>query len=113
MHARYPLVAGMLNVHISSHNHATTISLILMIEGAWVLTRTLATGRIADGVVDYALVVLGSVPIVGLMLARLSDADLLPVACCHTLRLQPSPAGRMCRAERKTMFVRLHTCRRA
>jgi MFS family permease len=78
MQGRYPLIAAMRNVHISSYNRATAISLISMFEGAWVLVWKLIVGRIADINLSYAFVVLASLPILGLLLFRFSTADLEP-----------------------------------
>ncbi|HUG15088.1 MAG TPA: MFS transporter [Thermomicrobiales bacterium] len=78
MQARYPLIASMRNIHISSHNRATAISLISMLEGGWALIWKLIVGRLADVGLSYAFVLLATLPFVGLIVFRVSRGDIIP-----------------------------------
>ena len=76
MQLRTPLVSTMRNVHIHSYNRATALSLISMGVGAWTLGGKLLTGWIADRSLSLTFLILGLVPLIGLLLVRLSDDDL-------------------------------------
>lgn len=64
MQARYPLVAAMRNPHLASHNRATVLSLISMLEGAWSLIGKLVVGRIADASLSSAFILMGVIPLI-------------------------------------------------
>lgn len=77
MTLRTPLVATMRNIHIQSYNRATALSLISMGVGAWTLGGKLLSGWLADQSLSLAFLILGLVPLVGLIFVRLSDEDLI------------------------------------
>lgn len=77
MQMREPLVATMRNIHIQSYNRVTALSLISMGVGAWTLVGKLLAGWLADQSLSLTFAVLGIVPVIGLLLVRLSDDELI------------------------------------
>ncbi len=69
-----PLFSDYQNIHITSKNRATILSLISMFSGMYVSLMGLIIGRIGDYSIPYAFVFMGSIVLIGSVFLRIDES---------------------------------------